>query len=189
MKNIYLDVKASIEKLQNIFRNTNNENERLKKSNQEALEVFQKLEFESLKELESLKNNEEWENFTIAFYGETGAGKSTLIECLRLFFKERSKMDQQERFKRLYANMKNYRGSERAELEKLQDGAIIGDGRSDSTLETKSYTLKHNNQSFVLLDVPGIEGDEKKVKQQISDATRKAHAIFYVTKTPAPPQK
>ncbi len=29
----------------------------------------------------------------------------------------------------------------------------------------------------------------KKVKQQISNATRKAHAIFYVTKTPAPPQK
>ncbi len=85
--------------------------------------------------------------------------------------------------------MKNYRGSERAELEKLQDGAIIGDWRSDCTLETKSYTLKHNNQSFVLLDVPGIEGDEKKVKQQISNATKKAHAIFYVTKTPASPQK
>ncbi|MGT0048617.1 hypothetical protein V5I05_05500 [Helicobacter pylori] len=50
-------------------------------------------------------------------------------------------MDQQERFKRLYANMKNYRGSEHAELEKLQDGAIIGDGRSDFTLETESYTL------------------------------------------------
>ncbi|UOS52941.1 GTPase [Helicobacter pylori] len=189
MKNIYLDVKASIENLQNIFKNTDNENERLKKSNQEALEVFQKLESESLKELESLKNNEEWEKFTFAFYGETGVGKSALIECLRLFFKEPSKMDQQERFKRLYANVKNYRGSEHAELEKLQDGAIIGDGRSDFTLETKSYTLKYNNQSFVLLDVPGIEGDEKKVKQQISNATQKAHAIFYVTKTPAPPQK
>ncbi len=75
------------------------------------------------------------------------------------------------------------------DLEKLQDGAIIGDGRSDFTKKTKSYTLKHNNQSFVLLDVPGIEGDEKKVKEQISDATRKAHAIFYVTKTPIPPQK
>ncbi|MGT0059173.1 hypothetical protein [Helicobacter pylori] len=49
--------------------------------------------------------------------------------------------------------------------------------------------MKYNNQSFVLLDVPGIEGDEKKVKQQISNATQKAHAIFYVTKTPAPPQK
>ncbi len=85
--------------------------------------------------------------------------------------------------------VKDYESSEHAELEKLQDGAIIGDGRSDFTLETKSYTLKHNDQSFVLLDVPGIEGDEKKVKQQISNATRKAHAIFYVTKTPTPPQK
>ncbi|GAA9321946.1 hypothetical protein TH0354_09910 [Helicobacter pylori] len=121
-------MKASIENLQNIFKNTDNENERLQKFNQEALEVFQKLESESLKELESLKNNEEWEKFTIAFYGETGAGKSTLIECLRLFFKEPSKMDQQERFKWLYANMKNYRSNEHAELEKLQDGAIMGVG-------------------------------------------------------------
>ncbi|GAA7137707.1 hypothetical protein Kyoto68B_06160 [Helicobacter pylori] len=85
--------------------------------------------------------------------------------------------------------MKNHESNKHAELEKLQDGAIIGDGRSDFTLETKSYTLKYNNQSFILLDVPGIEGDEEKVKQQISNATRKAHAIFYVTKTPAPPQK
>lgn len=189
MKNIYLDVEKSIKDLQKIFENTDGADERLRKFNQKALEKFKNLESESLKELESLKNNEEWENFTIAFYGETGAGKSTLIECLRLFFKERSKMDQQERFKRLYANMKNYRGSEHAELEKLQDGAIIGDGRSDFTLETKSYTLKHNNKTFTLLDVPGIEGNKKKVKQQISDATKKAHAIFYVTKTPAPPQK
>lgn len=189
MKNIYLDVKASIENLQNIFKNTDNENERLKKSNQEALEVFQKLEFESLKELESLKNNEEWENFTIAFYGETGAGKSTLIECLRMFFKEQSKIDQQERFKQL--SEKNDRGSGHVllELEKLQDGAIIGDGRSDFTTETKSYTLKHGNKTFTLLDVPGIEGDEKKVIQQISNATQKAHAIFYVTKKPTSPQK
>ncbi len=195
MKNIYIDVKKSIKDLQKIFENTDGGDERLRAFNQKALENFKNLESEGLKELESLKNNEEWEKFTIAFYGETGAGKSTLIECLRLFFKEPSKMDQQERFKRLYANVKNsnyvknYRGSEHAELEKLQDGAIIGDGRSDFTLETKSYTLKYNNQSFVLLDVPGIEGDEKKVKQEISNATKKAHAIFYVTKTPTPPQK
>ncbi len=75
MKNVYLDVKANIENLQNIFKNTDDENERLKKSNQEALEVFQKLEFESLKELKSLKNNEEWENFTIAFYWGNRCGE------------------------------------------------------------------------------------------------------------------
>ncbi|MGL2825436.1 GTPase [Helicobacter pylori] len=196
MKNIYLDVKANIENLQNIFKNTDNENERLKKFNQEALELFQKLERESLKELESLKNNEEWENFTIAFYGETGAGKSTLIECLRMFFKEQSKVVQQERFKRLYSTYRNnYQNDERKkqtilnELHSLQDGAIIGDGRSDFTLKTRSYSFQYNHQTFTLLDVPGIEGDEQKVIDQISNATQKAHAIFYVTKTPNPPQK
>ncbi len=71
----------------------------------------------------------------------------------------------------------------------MQDGAIIGDGRSDFTTETRSYTLKHGNKTFTLLDVPGIEGDEKEVIQQISNATQKAHAIFYVTKKPTPPQK
>ncbi|GAA6814505.1 hypothetical protein HpHCM85_01530 [Helicobacter pylori] len=196
MKNIYLDVKASIENLQNIFKNTDDKDEKLKRFNQEALEVFQKLESKSLKELESLKNNEEWENFTIAFYGETGAGKSTLIECLRLFFKEQSKVVQQERFKRLYSNYQNnYQNDERKkqnilnELHSLQDGVIIGDGRSDFTLKTRSYSFQYNHQNFILLDVPGIEGREQKVIDQISNATQKAHAIFYVTKTPAPPQK
>ncbi|GAA9372747.1 hypothetical protein TH0638_04120 [Helicobacter pylori] len=196
MKNIYLDVKASIENLQNIFKNTDDKDEKLKQFNQEALKVFQQLEFKSLKELESLKNNEEWENFTIAFYGETGAGKSTLIECLRMFFKEQSKVVQQERFKRLYSNYQNnYQNDERKrqailnELHSLQDGAIIGDGRSDFTLKTRSYSFQYNHQNFILLDMPGIEGNEKKVIDQISNATQKAHAIFYVTKKPNPPQK
>ncbi len=189
MKNIYLDVKASIESLQNIFKNTDDRDERLKKSNQEALEVFQKLEFESLKELKSLKNNEEWEIFTIAFYGETGAGKSTLIECLRLFFKEQSKVVQQERFKRLYSNYQNnYQNDERNkqailnELHSLQDGAIIGDGRSDFTLKTRSYSFQYNHQNFVLLDMPGIEGSEKKVVDQISNATQKPMLFFMLPK-------
>ncbi|RVY29410.1 GTPase [Helicobacter pylori] len=196
MKNIYLGVEKSIKELQSIFKNADDKDEKLKRFNQEALEVFQKLERESLKELESLKNNEEWENFTIAFYGETGAGKSTLIECLRLFFKEQSKVVQQERFKRLYSTYQNnYQNDERNkqavlnELHSLQDGAIIGDGRSDFTLKTRSYSFQYNHQNFILLDVPGIEGSEKKVIDQISNATQKAHAIFYVTKTPNPPQK
>ncbi|WP_342372977.1 AAA family ATPase [Helicobacter pylori] len=187
MKKIYFNVEKSIKDLQKIFENTDGADERLRAFNQKALELFKNLESENLKELESLKNNEEWEKFTIAFYGETGAGKSTLIECFRLFFKEPGKMDQQECFRQLYSNyVKNHRGSGHAllELEKFQDGAIIGDGRSDFTLETKSYTLKHNNQNFVLLDVPGIEGDEKKVIEQISNATQKAMLFFMLPKSP-----
>ncbi|GAA7113072.1 hypothetical protein BD0027_08410 [Helicobacter pylori] len=58
MKNIYLGVEKSIKDLQNIFKNTDDKDEKLKQFNQEALKVFQQLEFKSLKELESLKNNE-----------------------------------------------------------------------------------------------------------------------------------
>ncbi len=113
-----------------------------------------------------------------------------------MFFKEQSKVVQQERFKRLYSTYQNnYQNDERNkqailnELHSLQDGAIIGDGRSDFTLKTRSYSFQYNHQNFILLDVPGIEGNEKKVIDQISNATQKAHAIFYVTKKPTPPQK
>lgn len=39
-------------------------------------------------ELKMLEENAEWEKFTIAFFGITGAGKSTIIESLRILFKE-----------------------------------------------------------------------------------------------------
>jgi uncharacterized phage infection (PIP) family protein YhgE len=42
-------------------------------------------------ELDYLEENAEWEKFTIAFFGETNAGKSTIIESLRILFKEESR--------------------------------------------------------------------------------------------------
>lgn len=42
-------------------------------------------------ELEELERNVEWHTFTIAFFGETNAGKSTIIESLRILFDEESR--------------------------------------------------------------------------------------------------
>ncbi|NMX73620.1 hypothetical protein HBO23_11715 [Pseudomonas sp. WS 5532] len=42
-------------------------------------------------ELEQLKTHAEWDTFTLAFFGETNAGKSTIIESLRILFKEESR--------------------------------------------------------------------------------------------------
>lgn len=39
-------------------------------------------------ELGLLEQHAEWDKFTMAFFGETNAGKSTIIESLRILFKE-----------------------------------------------------------------------------------------------------
>ncbi len=43
------------------------------------------------RELELLKAHTEWDQFTMAFFGETNAGKSTLIESLRILLDETSR--------------------------------------------------------------------------------------------------
>ena len=42
-------------------------------------------------ELEHLEKHAEWDKFTMAFFGETNAGKSTIIESLRILFNEDSR--------------------------------------------------------------------------------------------------
>ncbi|ATG02316.1 MULTISPECIES: hypothetical protein [Lelliottia] len=49
--------------------------------------------------IESLQKNAEWNTFTIAFYGETNAGKSTIIETLRILLNEQSKRARQQAFR------------------------------------------------------------------------------------------
>jgi hypothetical protein len=74
-------------------------------------------------------------------------------------------------------------------LEELADGFIIGNGRSDYTTEVRAYEFEAAGQKFALLDVPGIEGKESRVIDQVWQAVRKAHAVFYVTAKAAAPQK
>ncbi|MBE1555999.1 hypothetical protein [Sporosarcina limicola] len=48
--------------------------------------------------LQSLEKNAEWDVFTIAFYGETNAGKSTLIETLRILLNEKTKLQERANY-------------------------------------------------------------------------------------------
>lgn len=45
------------------------------------------------KRIEALQRHARWDTFTIAFYGETNAGKSTIIETLRILLHERTKAE------------------------------------------------------------------------------------------------
>lgn len=74
------------------------DNEEIKSAQNEALHILQQLQSEIELEYASLKKNTEWKRFTIAFYGETNAGKSTIIEALRLAMKEKTKQITQQNF-------------------------------------------------------------------------------------------
>ncbi|OUM08754.1 hypothetical protein BW686_01925 [Pseudomonas syringae] len=271
----------------------------------EAQSKLQIIEQALTKAIKELKDNAEHKTFTVAFYGETNAGKSTLIETLRILLKETTKREQRQRFialqqqsglseealqaleseietlghrlaetknetvaadtrheqrkveqqlqeetlrlsieeqkrsagliqrilnlvrklpgeialaqlqagssvlplqreteltklrqqgETLESQLSQTRQRHSTALDSLQqlaafeDGSIIGDGRADFTRETQAYVFESQGQHFQLLDVPGIEGNETKVSEQINKALKRAHAVFYVTSKAAPPQ-
>ncbi|WP_194914870.1 GTPase [Azospirillum sp. INR13] len=112
------------------------------------------------REIAGIWRHLDWSQPSVAFYGETNAGKSTLIEALRLLFGSHGE----------------------------RPGEAIGDGRSDYTRDTASHPCSSDDARFNLLDVPGIEGNEAKVATEIESALHRAHIVFYVTVDARPPQ-
>ncbi|NBC35463.1 hypothetical protein GTZ99_02705 [Novosphingobium sp. FSY-8] len=102
----------------------------------------------------------DWKEPNIAFYGETNAGKSTLIEALRALF----------------------------DAAEENQGDSIGNGLPDYTRKATSYPCEYDGARFNLIDVPGIEGKETEVIAEIEHAINNAHAVFYVTADARPPQ-
>ncbi len=99
-------------------------------------------------------NNQVWDRLVVGFFGETNAGKSTIVETFRILFDKNRKSN--------------------------NDGLIVGDGRHDFTRDYSEYDLTINGIDFTLIDVPGIEGNENEVKDNILKGLSKAHIIFYV---------
>lgn len=102
----------------------------------------------------------DWSDPRLAFYGETNAGKSTLIEALRLILAVHGETP----------------------------GSKIGDGSPDFTRRTTTYPCEIDGTRFSLVDVPGIEGNEANVAADISAALRSAHLVFLVVGEARPPQ-
>lgn len=80
-----------------------------------------------------------WDHLVIAFFGETNAGKSTIIETFRILFNEKT------------------RSCELKKHPEGVDGEIVGDGQADFTKVYSEYNMSIKGHPFTLIDVPGIE--------------------------------
>ena len=97
---IYDNINQQIIKLINAIKVENDD---------ETIIIAQKHAFDKLSdsqkaianEYEDLKKNTEWKRFTIAFYGETNAGKSTIIEMLRIMLDEKTKLESEKKFQEI----------------------------------------------------------------------------------------
>lgn len=56
-----------------------------------VVQTLQEIEHGFTTEIELLHEHAEWDKFTVAFFGETNAGKSTVLESLRILFKEETR--------------------------------------------------------------------------------------------------
>lgn len=118
-----------------------------------VVSVFNSQVKDAKDQLTKAKNDTVWDNLVIAFFGETNAGKSTIIETFRILFDPNRKKE---------------------------DGLIVGDGQHDFTKTYCEYKLSINGKPFTLIDVPGIEGKEEDFRDTIKTALQKAHIVFYI---------
>src|SRR5574344_2831539 len=59
------------------------------------------------KEINKLESSSEWDKFCLAFFGETNAGKSTIIESLRIIYDEESRRSKIVTQQKEYADLLN----------------------------------------------------------------------------------
>lgn len=108
IKKIYDFVEDKLSKVQSNLQKIDEKNvgeeQNKAKALKEAKRIFKKFEEKAHKEIKDLKSVGEFKTYTIAFYGETNAGKSTIIESLRLYFNEATKQEQRVKFEQNHQN-------------------------------------------------------------------------------------
>lgn len=68
----------------------------------DVISKFEELNNKFKTEIEQLEESSEWDKLCIAFFGETNAGKSTLIESLRIIYDDEKRRETLLKQKQLY---------------------------------------------------------------------------------------
>lgn len=99
-REIYSSVENSLDDLLATLKVDLSDNQDIKSLQEKAIGNISKNKQDLSDLIKELEKNSDWNTFTIAFYGETNAGKSTTIEALRILLNEKTKVKQREQYKK-----------------------------------------------------------------------------------------
>ena len=98
---IYNFILTKVEELKDYIFKIELSDREAQEKQEEIKEALDSIVYKLNSNINELKDNSEWDKFTIAFYGETNAGKSTLIETLRILLNEKEKLKDRKKYKEI----------------------------------------------------------------------------------------
>ena len=158
------EIKNTYEKVKTSLDNALNEADKIQMSGDEENIELQKIREElqeynkSFKnEIDKLEKSSEWDKFCMAFFGETNAGKSTIIEALRIVYEEETRQSIIDKQTQEYINETKIEQTNYIEL--LQTLKELNESLSvpeQSVSEKKGHPLLLNillGASFLLIGI------------------------------------
>ena len=109
-------------------------------------------------EIDKLESSSEWNKFCIAYFGETNAGKSTIIESLRIIYNEESRWLEKDRQEKEYKTLLSKHSEDYSSLLKaLEDvnNSLQTQG-SDSRITSIKDKLINNKGICILFLAVGL---------------------------------
>lgn len=163
---LYADVGRNIEQTLTDIAGLHVENEDAKKQLNAMTAQLQILQNTFNQKLSYLQEHAEWDKFTLAFFGETNAGKSTIIESLRIVFDETSR-------RQLLQNNQN--DLQKAEQELREHLTQLRDdlGRIYSDVVDKISAI-----SFSAIRLQQIITNESALRLKMEEEANKAHQLL-----------
>lgn len=163
---LYADVGRNIEQTLSDIAGLHVENEDGKKQLNAMTMQLQTLQDTFNQKLAYLQQHAEWDKFTLAFFGETNAGKSTIIESLRILFDETT---------RRQLLQKNQDELHKAEQE-LQEN--LTQLRSDLGQVYSDVVDKISAISFYAVRLQQIMTDESALRLKMEEEKNKARQLL-----------
>lgn len=163
---LYKNIKTEIDNVQKIFDESPNPSDKeLQEVQQNALAIFENFKTQNHKELDALNNKQEWKTFTIGLYGETNAGKSTIIETLRIYFNENSKNEERANFQKAYEYYQSIQ-EEIAKYKNEQEALKSKHQELETSLQTEQDEIKAEQNELKTKEVESNAKLENTMQQR-----------------------